>query len=119
MSALSRRRFLKISGAAVGAAAAGTAALRAAGTLPSTGLSAEKGIRTVPTFCDICFWKCGAIATVRDGALWKIEGNPLDRSATDDCVPGAPAVSARIMILIASGRRSSASAAAVRKNGWR
>jgi len=78
MSALSRRRFLKISGAAVGAAAAGTAALRAAGTLPSAGLSAEKGIRTVPTFCDICFWKCGAIATVRDGALWKIEGNPQD-----------------------------------------
>ena len=78
MSALSRRRFLKISGAAVGAAAAGAAALRAAATLPSTGISAEKGTRTVPTFCDICFWKCGAIATVRDGALWKIEGNPLD-----------------------------------------
>ena len=38
----------------------------------------EKGVRTVPTYCDMCFWKCGAIATVRDGRLWKIEGNPAD-----------------------------------------
>ena len=36
------------------------------------------GIQKIPTFCDICFWKCGAIAYVKDGALWKIEGNPLD-----------------------------------------
>ena len=36
------------------------------------------GIRKVPTYCDICFWKCGAIAYVRDGRLWKIEGNPED-----------------------------------------
>ena len=36
------------------------------------------GIRQIPTFCDICFWKCGAIAYVRDGELWKIEGNPQD-----------------------------------------
>ena len=32
----------------------------------------------MPTYCDICFWKCGAIAYVRDGRLWKIEGNPDD-----------------------------------------
>ena len=68
---------MKITGAGAGvAAAAGTL-----GALP--GLRAakgpiEKGIRTVPTFCDLCFWKCNAIATVRDGVLWKIEGNPED-----------------------------------------
>ncbi len=78
MNALSRRKFLKISGAAAGVAAAGTAAMRAAGTLTSRISPSEKGLRTVPTFCDICFWKCGTIATVRDGALWKVEGNPLD-----------------------------------------
>ena len=77
MNNVSRRRFLKITGAGAGvAAAAGTF-----GSLP--GLRAakgpvEKGIRTVPTFCDLCFWKCNAIATVRDGVLWKIEGNPDD-----------------------------------------
>ena len=77
MNHVSRRRFLKITGAGAGvAAAAGTF-----GSLP--GLRAakgpvEKGLRTVPTFCDLCFWKCNAIATVRDGVLWKIEGNPDD-----------------------------------------
>ncbi len=71
---VSRRRFLKITAASV-------AALGAAGTFAeslSNGKPAEKGLRQVPTFCDLCFWKCGAIATVRDGKLWKIEGNPLD-----------------------------------------
>ena len=77
MNHVSRRRFLKITGTGAGVvAAAGTL-----GALP--GLRAakdpvEKGIRTVPTFCDLCFWKCNAIATVRDGVLWKIEGNPDD-----------------------------------------
>jgi thiosulfate reductase / polysulfide reductase chain A len=71
--ALSRRRFLKISAASIVASAvAGRAASALAkGTAPS-------GTRRVPTFCDLCFWKCNAIATVRDGRLWKIEGNPND-----------------------------------------
>jgi thiosulfate reductase/polysulfide reductase chain A len=65
---------LVISAATFGAAAAaGGAAMQA--LRPAR---AERGIRTVPTTCDVCFWKCGAIATVRDGKLWKIEGNPLD-----------------------------------------
>jgi thiosulfate reductase/polysulfide reductase chain A len=77
MNSLSRRRFLKITGAGAGVAAAAGSL----GSLP--GLRAargpvEKGIRTVPTFCDLCFWKCNAIATVKDGVLWKIEGNPED-----------------------------------------
>ncbi len=77
MNFLSRRRFLKITGAGAGAAVA------AGGLGPFPGLRAssrptEKGIRTVATFCDLCFWKCNAIATVRDGVLWKIEGNPGD-----------------------------------------
>ena len=75
MNSVSRRKFLKITGAAVGVAAAGAAALRAAG---STSPAAAVGRRRVPTYCDICFWKCGAIAHVRDGEIWKLEGNPLD-----------------------------------------
>lgn len=73
---VSRRQFLKITGAGLGLAALGR-------TLPlfqaaPARAEAERGLREVPTYCDICFWKCGAIATVRDGALWKIEGNPED-----------------------------------------
>jgi thiosulfate reductase/polysulfide reductase chain A len=74
---LSRRRFLKIAGAGAGVAAVGGSV----GELlwkAHGGRETERGLRQVPTFCDICFWKCGAIASVRDGVLWKIEGNPDD-----------------------------------------
>jgi thiosulfate reductase/polysulfide reductase chain A len=78
MPSLSRRRFLKIAGAGAGAAvAAGGLAQIAGGPRIAEGARA-RGLRTVPTFCDICFWKCNAIATVEDGVLWKIEGNPDD-----------------------------------------
>jgi thiosulfate reductase/polysulfide reductase chain A len=81
MPHLSRRRFLKISGATVALGAAGGAlgslARRPGTARPQVGDGAS-GVRTVPTFCDLCFWKCGAIATVKDGRLWKIEGNPDD-----------------------------------------
>jgi len=35
-------------------------------------------VSKVATTCDMCFWKCGAIAYLRNDKLWKIEGNPLD-----------------------------------------
>jgi thiosulfate reductase / polysulfide reductase chain A len=77
MMTVSRRRFLRISGTTAGLAAAGAAAGRLVPGAAAAG-GAEKGVRQVPTYCDICFWKCGAIAHVRDGRLWKIEGNPAD-----------------------------------------
>jgi thiosulfate reductase/polysulfide reductase chain A len=77
MQSVSRRRFLKISGGAVGLAASGAATATVVRSLASDP-PGERGVRTVPTFCDMCFWKCGAIAYVRDGRLWKIEGNPDD-----------------------------------------
>jgi thiosulfate reductase/polysulfide reductase chain A len=77
MSRTSRRRFLQISGSVAGLAVASqwglTNALEAQirrGATPS--------LRKVPTFCDLCFWKCGAIAYVEGDKLWKIEGNPED-----------------------------------------
>ncbi|NNE18837.1 MAG: molybdopterin-dependent oxidoreductase, partial [Myxococcales bacterium] len=30
------------------------------------------------TICDVCFWKCGSVAHLRDGKLWKIVGNDID-----------------------------------------
>jgi thiosulfate reductase/polysulfide reductase chain A len=75
MSNLSRRRFLKIGAGTIAAAGA----LEGAGrVMAGAGNAAQSGLRTVPTFCNVCFWECGAIASVRDGKLWKIEGNPLD-----------------------------------------
>jgi len=73
MQGLSRRRFLQISAALAGlAAGSGPAGVLGARPKPN-GV-----VRTVPTFCDLCFWKCGAIAHVKDDKLWKLEGNPLD-----------------------------------------
>ena len=77
MEQLSRRRFLKISAATVGAGAVGSqvpvVSSLAMGSKPPAGK-----VETIPTYCEKCFWKCGGIAHVRDGKLWKFEGNPLD-----------------------------------------
>ena len=77
MHRISRRRFLKIAGFGAGAAAlAGTSGrgLQAMGRRASS----AGETRVVPTSCDICFWKCNALAHVRDGRLWKITGKPDD-----------------------------------------
>lgn len=72
---LSRRRFLQISAGTIAAAGA----LEGAGrVIAKAGDAKQTGLRTVPTFCNICFWQCAAVASVQDGKLWKIEGNPQD-----------------------------------------
>lgn len=78
MNPISRRRFLKITGATAGVAAAGAGALKGTQLFTADSKYPAKGIQRIPTYCDICFWKCGAIATISDGKLWKIEGNPED-----------------------------------------
>jgi len=98
-STLNRRRFLEISAATFGAAAAGGAtwpilasnAASAANAASTTGA----GVTTLPTFCEMCFWRCGGIAHLRDGKLWKFEGNPLDpQSRGRLCPRGTGAVGA-------------------------
>ena len=91
MNALSRRRFLKISAATFGAGAAATQ------IPPLTHLAhaaASPGeVKTVATFCEMCFWRCAGIASVRDGKVWKFEGNPIDPQSRGRLCPrgsGAP-----------------------------
>ncbi|MBI5060403.1 molybdopterin-dependent oxidoreductase [candidate division KSB1 bacterium] len=79
MNSLTRRKFLKIGATSVGVAAAG----RYLYDLPGVAQAIERGagdedVQTIPTYCDICFWKCGVIAHVAGGKLWKLEGNPAD-----------------------------------------
>jgi thiosulfate reductase/polysulfide reductase chain A len=79
MKSVSRRKFLQISSATFATAAAlGSVSYMAKGSKLIGSSESHKGIKKVPTYCNLCFWKCGAIATVKDGKLWKIEGNPLD-----------------------------------------
>ncbi|NOX17107.1 MAG: molybdopterin-dependent oxidoreductase [Chlorobi bacterium] len=81
MNSLSRRRFLKISGASIAAASALTSmnsVVKGAQKVSEKTGKSVKGIQKIPTYCSMCFWKCSAIGYVRDGKLWKVEGNPID-----------------------------------------
>jgi len=77
MAPVSRREFLKIGGV-------GATAVAGSGLVSNWwGLDPDvvhdpgtDGDRVVPTFCELCFWKCGILAHVQDGRLTKIEGNP-------------------------------------------
>ena len=66
MAQFSRRRFLKISTATLGAT--GLAASWQA-MWPLAQAASGGSVTTIPTFCEMCFWRCGGIAHVRDGKL--------------------------------------------------
>ncbi|HEY3352867.1 MAG TPA: molybdopterin-dependent oxidoreductase [Polyangia bacterium] len=78
MSGITRRQFIQ-----VGAASGGALALASGLTtrwwgldrpdVPDPGTEAD---RVVPTFCELCFWKCGVLAHVKDGRVVKLTGNP-------------------------------------------
>jgi thiosulfate reductase/polysulfide reductase chain A len=75
---LHRRRFIQLSTAGVGAATVGSGlATNLWGLAPDVVNDPQtEGDRVVPTFCEICFWKCGVNAHVKDGRVTKIVGNP-------------------------------------------
>lgn len=78
MNSISRRKFLKITGFSVGAAAAASALSPMIKGANKINKEKVKGIQKIPTYCDICFWKCGTVAYLKDGELWKVEGHPND-----------------------------------------
>ncbi len=71
---LTRRNFLKLSGAT--AAAAGLAGLNLDPVLAlaADGQGATHSI--VRTTCEQCVWRCGVMARVENGRVVKLEGNP-------------------------------------------
>ncbi len=69
-----RRDFLKISGATIiGGAAAYTGIQH---LNPEEAHANDKGDVIVPSFCEVCFWKCGILAHKKNGKIYKITGNP-------------------------------------------
>jgi len=76
-STVSRRDFLKIGGAAAGALALGSflppavaQAARQAGYLNA------QGDGYIPSLCEMCVWRCGLLAKIKDGRVVKLDGNP-------------------------------------------
>ena len=77
---MKRRQFIRVgSYGAAGAAVAGGLTTdwygRYANPIADPGTD---GDRVVPSFCELCFWKCGILAHVKDGRVTKIKGNPKD-----------------------------------------
>jgi thiosulfate reductase / polysulfide reductase chain A len=77
---MKRREFIRVASVGV----AGTAALGGVTTdwyglygNPTVDPGTD-GDRVVPSFCELCFWKCGILAHVKDGRVTKIKGNPRD-----------------------------------------
>ena len=67
MNSLSRRKFLKISGATVVTAAALAGSAKTIVNAAES-FSKKKGLEIIPSYCDLCFWKCGLLAYVKDYA---------------------------------------------------
>jgi thiosulfate reductase/polysulfide reductase chain A len=80
MSNVTRRQFIKIGAATAGAATVGSGLVTNWWGLDNPRVSdpGTEGDRIVPTFCELCFWKCGVLAHVRDGRVTKLVGNPED-----------------------------------------
>ena len=81
MADVNRRQFIKIAGA--GGAVAAAAVAGSGLTSNWWGLDPDvvkdpgtDGDKIIPTFCEICFWKCGVLAHVKDGRITKLTGNP-------------------------------------------
>ncbi len=73
MTGLSRRRFLGNT-AAASASAAALAAARAPANPP--GWRADQRVEKIATYCEMCFWRCGVLASVAAGKVVRVEGNP-------------------------------------------
>ena len=71
--AISRRNFLKCA-----AVTAGGAILADNPFVKATAKAAlKKDVKYIPSYCEMCFWRCGLVAKVEDGKVVKLEGNSL------------------------------------------
>lgn len=74
---LTRRDFLKLGGAAAGAAAGLAALKNFYAAQASGGIQTAKEERIVASTCHLCSAGCGILVRVADGKVVKLEGNPM------------------------------------------
>ena len=73
MTGFSRRRFL---GTAAAAGASAAAAATSAAVAHPPGRHGGDRVEKIATHCEMCFWRCGVLASVADGKVVRLEGNP-------------------------------------------
>ncbi|MEI7846334.1 MAG: molybdopterin-dependent oxidoreductase, partial [Chloroflexota bacterium] len=85
---LSRRDFLKIGGAAAATLAAGSfIPPQVASAAREAGLIDANGDGYISTMCEMCVWRCGVLAKVKDGKVVKLEGNPENPHSLGNLCP--------------------------------
>ena len=73
-SELTRRDFLRGSSAA--ATITAVAATSAEAQVNQIGYRGADKVELVASNCEMCFWRCGILAEVKDGKVLKVQGNP-------------------------------------------
>ena len=78
MPGVTRRQFIKLGAIGAGATAAASGLASRWWGLDGHEVDDPQtdGDRVVATFCDVCFWRCGVLAHVKDGKVTKLVGNP-------------------------------------------
>jgi thiosulfate reductase/polysulfide reductase chain A len=72
---LSRRHFLESVAAATAAAGVARPEDADAAAHPPGWRGTER-VSKIATICEMCFWRCGVLASVSDGRVLRVEGNP-------------------------------------------
>jgi thiosulfate reductase/polysulfide reductase chain A len=73
---ISRRQFLKLGSLSLGALAASQFIAPQAARAARLRMDDPNGDGYIPTLCEMCVWRCGVRARVKDGRVVKLEGNP-------------------------------------------
>ncbi len=73
---ISRRDFVKLSGAAAGALTASHFVAPPVAQAAKSLIDDANGDGYITTMCEMCVWRCGVKAKIQNGRVVKLEGNP-------------------------------------------